>query len=179
MKTALFSSPERVKLLTYVLNNPGSAAPVRALAKELGLSPAFTSVFLRKIREEGLISKKTSIPGPKARALKVLINVSMLLDTGAIKTVKRLMPQAKSIGIYGSWAKGLNHADSDIDMWVRADDAGEKSLLKLRAMLKGKLKVEPNILLVSEKKLGELREKDSVFYYALVNSFVLDGEGLD
>lgn len=175
----MFSSPERVELLTYVLDHPDAVLSVRMLAKTLKLSPGFVSVFLRKLKEENLIDKKANIPSPKVRALKVFLNTDKLLGIGLVKKVRQLMPGTSGIGIYGSWAAGFNSADSDLDLWIRAEGVDEENVLKLRAYLKDKLKVEPSVLIISDKRLAELKEKDTVFYCSLVNSFVLYGGAID
>lgn len=179
MKTSLLSSPKRTALLRHVLDNPEERLSVRAIAKRLKLSPAFVSIFLKKLKKEGFADGKVNLANPKVRALKLFFNMDRLIEAGFAKKIKEFIPSAAGAGVYGSWACGLNNANSDLDIWVLAEKADAKSALRLRMSLKRALSVEPNILVLSARRLAELKEKDSVFYQSLRNSIVLWGEGID
>jgi len=176
----VFSSEERVKLLVFLLNNPGKELSVRGIARELGLSPAFVSAFIKKLRKEGLVGKKIRFFDPRIKALKILLNVKQLFEAKIVEVFLREFPAVKGIGFYGSWANGLNYVDSDLDLWVKVvGRTDERKLLNVVRAIKKKLGVQPNILVLTPEKINNLREKDFVFYCSLVNSFLLWGEQID
>ena len=79
--------------------------------------------------------------------------------------------------LYGSWANGTNNKDSDLDLWIQSGSESDEKVAELRRTVK-QFKAEANIIVLTEKRLGELKERDFVFYCSLHNSFVLWGKGL-
>ncbi|MFH1256551.1 MAG: nucleotidyltransferase domain-containing protein [Candidatus Diapherotrites archaeon] len=175
-----FSSDKKMAIAEFILNHPNAELSARKLAKEVSVSPALASIFIKGIKEGGLAEEKLNLFDPRIRALKLLFNVNLLRKKKAIDLIKKSVKGVKGIGIYGSWANGLNYEDSDLDLWVRVEKQVERGgLAKLRKELKERLAVEPNIIVLNDKRLTELKEKDFVFYCTLHNSFVLEGEQVD
>lgn len=173
----LFSTPERSRILERILSDPQERPQVRRIAKELGLSPAPVSKYLALLRGLGILDGTVHFENPLVRALKMLMNVEKVC--GAVGKLGKI-PWAKGIGIYGSWAKGANTKDSDVDVWMLADaPVAELELAKAQAALKKSLGVECSVLLLTRQKLAQMKGKDPVLYYALINSFVVRGAGID
>lgn len=173
----LFSTPARARILERVLSDPQERLRVRRIAKELGVSPASVSKYLAVLRGMGIVDGTVRTENPIVRALKLLINMEKACcAVGRLKKIR----WARGVGIYGSWANGTNTRDSDIDIWMLADEpVAEIELAKAQAALKKSLGVECSILLLTRQKLAQMREKDPALYYALVNSFVVRGAGID
>ncbi len=174
----LLSTPERARMLEHLLANPGEKLQVRSIAKKLGISPATVSKYLWILRKKRIVDGTVDIRRPLARALKILLNIEKL-DNAAEK-LKTIPRGTKGIGVYGSWANGMNTENSDIDIWLLSDSPmAEIELARMQAHLKNSLKAECSILAVTPHKLAQMKEKDPVMYYSLVNSFVLWGAGID
>jgi predicted nucleotidyltransferase len=85
------------------------------------------------------------------------------------------------LGLYGSWARGTNHQDSDLDVWIRADSLPpESELARLQMILSLQADSEVNLLVLTPEKLERLKREDPPFYNSLVlNSITLKGEPIE
>jgi len=88
---------------------------------------------------------------------------------------------ARGLGLYGSWARGTNHQESDLDVWIRADSLPPESVLaRLQRDLSLQADSEVNLLVLTPEKLERLKIDDAPFYNSLVMSSVtLIGEPLE
>ncbi|MFH1588039.1 MAG: nucleotidyltransferase domain-containing protein [Candidatus Diapherotrites archaeon] len=172
----LFSSKERLKVIGFLFFNSATEIKVRETARKTGTSPFLVSGTIKLLQKEGIVKKnKIDLLNPKVKAIKIILNLGEIHSINLLEKTRRAFPDCKGIGLYGSWAKGLNYSDSDLDLWVKTE---KKETEKISRIVKEKLKTDASVLLLSEKKLEELREKDFVFYSELHNSFVLWGEGI-
>ena len=91
------------------------------------------------------------------------------------------MGSVKGLGLYGSWARGTNHQESDLDLWIRADSLPfESDLARLQKDLSRQVESEVNLLVLTPEKLERLKREDKPFYNSLVMSSVtLKGEPLE
>jgi predicted nucleotidyltransferase len=177
MKT-LISTRGRKKILKEILSNPGKAYGVRELATAVGVSPGAVSIFLRALEKDGIIKKgMPDLSNPEVRALKVLFNVETVRAIYG-KLVKKF--KIGGMGIYGSWAKGENTEESDLDVWIRVrKEPPPLETAEIRRIVKGGAGVaNASILFVTPESLRGMREKDSVFYSTLFHSLVIGGEGI-
>jgi predicted nucleotidyltransferase len=87
----------------------------------------------------------------------------------------------KGLGLYGSWARGTNHQESDLDVWIKADSLPPESVLaRLQKDLSLQSDSEVNLLVLTPEKLERLKKDDTPFYNSLVMSSVtLKGEPLE
>jgi predicted nucleotidyltransferase len=80
---------------------------------------------------------------------------------------------ARGLGLYGSWARGTNHQESDLDIWIRADSLPPESVLaRLQRDLSHQADSEVNLLVLTPEKLERLKIDDAPFYNSLVMSSV-------
>ena len=86
--------------------------------------------------------------------------------SGAEGTLRRLMEQLKDVRmalIYGSFAKGKEREDSDIDLLVVGNPRAETALIKKLRSLEEKLQREINYKLFSEIEYRRKRAKGDLF----------------
>ena len=154
----LLSSKERIKILNYILYKTDSLT-VNRTAKELKLSKALISQFFTTLKKEGILNYKNKVKGNLlTKSLKIPLNLNSI-DTKIFNK-----PFIKAAGLYGSFIKGENTEESDIDLWILTENAEEEQLAKLTNELKGKIKP----LYLTKEKLQLLKNKDKLFYYSLV-----------
>jgi predicted nucleotidyltransferase len=173
----LLSTKERVQILRAVLFKKG---PVRVsdVSRETGLSKGLSSKVLDILASEGVLRRQarayTVKDGPTTRGLRILLNLTPL-DAG----VFRKFPFVKGAGIYGSFARGDNTEESDIDLWVFVDEVGITALAGLTAALRETDdRISPYYL--TDAKLERLMRENPPFYHSLYNgSILIWGEGLD
>lgn len=174
----LLSTKERVRILKFVLYKT-SPLYVNEVAKNLGLSKGLVSKFFSILSRENILKKTnnkfTVQDNLNTSAIKILLNLDNF-DTNTFKKFKFV----KGVGLYGSFVKGKNTEESDIDLWVLVGhDAQEENLARLTNELKKKHgNIKP--LYLTKKKIKILKKEDVVFYHSLVfGSINIYGEELE
>jgi predicted nucleotidyltransferase len=90
-------------------------------------------------------------------------------------SVLKLPEWAKGIGCYGSFVKGTNNTDSDLDLFVFVEKYSYELEIKAAKIERNTEKVigsETNILILTEDKLMEMQENDQPFYNSLIRTAV-------
>jgi predicted nucleotidyltransferase len=129
--------------------------------------------------EHGLLQKEGREYSPHdsahSRAIKLLLNLQRI-DLSALS-----LGSARGLGLYGSWARGTNHQDSDLDVWIRADSLPpESELARLQRDLGLQADTEVNLLVLTPEKLEGLKREDPPFYNSLVyHSVILLGDPIE
>ena len=173
----LFSTKERIKILSHITYRTDYIS-VNKLAKDVKLSKGFVSKYLDSLTKEDVLRRtngKFMIRNNIiTRTIRVLLNMNMF-DTNLFKGYKFI----KSAGVYGSFTKGTNTEDSDIDLWVLIEKVSEDKLAKLTNELKKAFgNVKP--LYMSEDKIKLLKKEDATFYHSLIfGSLVVYGDGIE
>ncbi|MBN1324177.1 MAG: nucleotidyltransferase domain-containing protein [Methanotrichaceae archaeon] len=105
----------------------------------------------------------------------------MLLNIERIDLSALSLGSARGLGLYGSWARGTNDQESDLDVWIKADSLLEQSMLaRLQRDLSLQTGSEANLLMLTPERLERLKIEDPPFYNSLVKDFVtLKGEPLE
>ena len=108
------------------------------------------------------------------RTMKILMNV-FSLDFEMPKDIN-----IEGIGVYGSYAKGTNTSDSDIDIWIKsAKQPDEEKIAKFNSDLRRKLG-NVKLLILTEDRIERLKKDDPVFYYSLLyGSIILKGDNIE
>ena len=174
----ILSSRERLETLELILER--DIISVEEVATSLRRSKGFVSQFLRLLEEEGILRKRKRKyaalqEAPEVRAIKIMLNITKL-QTLLVKHRKEWMV---SLGVYGSFSKGTNRQDSDIDIWIRVENhPGEKEVARIEKDLSNEIGKQVHILILTPERIARIRESDPVFYCELANSFVMWGEGV-
>ncbi|WP_297471278.1 nucleotidyltransferase domain-containing protein [Thermococcus sp.] len=174
----LLSTEERIKVLQYVLER--DVVGVEEVARATGMSKGLVSKVLSLLVKHGVAKKrgrKFTIPEtPKKRELKRFLNFMVIYP----KLIALKKDWIVSLGIYGSFARGENKPESDLDVWAFTKKPGISKSAKLKRELERAVGREVNLLVLTPNRLRALRENDPVFYYSLVyGSMVIWGESLD
>jgi len=182
MLTELFKTEERAKILRYVMFRSNSS--VSEVSRSAGVNKGLVSRYLRLLEDLGLLKrdgrKYALLDGALPRAVRLILNLEKLnLSTLGISSIEGLKG-LKGLGLYGSWAHGTNHLDSDLDVWIRANNLPEESdLARLQRDLSLLTGTEVNLLVLTPQKLAELKINDPPFYSSLImNSLTIKGKPL-
>jgi predicted nucleotidyltransferase len=177
MLSELFKTEERLKILNYVIYK--DAFTTAQVAKETGVTKGLVSRYLRFLVAHQLLIKSGNEYHPLVntwmKAIKVLLNLDK------IKTDSLDLSWAKGIGVFGSSAEGTNTSESDFDIWVLVETyPSEYDLAKLQKDLRLMTGAEVNMIVLTLKKIEDLKGADPPFYNSLVRtSMVLKGESLE
>jgi len=173
----LLSTKERIKILSLTLYKKDEIS-ITEIAKEARVSKSLVSKFFDILTKEKILLKRKRKfrvnDNVRVRALKIFLNFYKIDEN-----VFRKFNFVKGAGIYGSFTKGENSEESDIDMWIIVEKTEEENLAKLSRELKKKYgNVRP--LYLTEEKIKALKEKDKVFYHSLVfGSIIVYGEKIE
>jgi predicted nucleotidyltransferase len=115
-----------LRVLEYIASDPAGSHHVREVAKRAGVSVGAASNTLRSLHGQRLLkveerggSKFYSIDlaNAAAREFKILFNVLKLEEM-----VETLMEHSDRVVLFGSCAEGRDEKDSDIDLYILAQD---------------------------------------------------------
>lgn len=174
----LFSTKERIRLLEGAVYKT-ERLKVNEVAKGLRLSKGLVSkLFEILVKEKVLKRVKNNFlvqNNLNAKSIRILLNLGYFNLNDIFKKYKFV----KSAGLYGSFVKGENTEDSDIDLWVIIEKTSEEGIARLTSELKKRYKKIRPIYLTKEK-LRVLKKEDLVFYYSLVfGSIAVYGEEIE
>jgi predicted nucleotidyltransferase len=177
MLTELFKTEERARVLRYVMFR--KSLRVAEVSRATGVTKGLVSRYLRLLVVHGLLQKEgreySPYDGVLSRAVKLLLNLERI-DLSTLS-----LGSARGLGLYGSWARGTNHQESDLDVWIRADSLPPECMLaRLQKDLSQQADSEVNLLVLTPEKLERLKKEDKPFYNSLVMSSVtLKGENIE
>ncbi len=170
----IFSTPERLKIIQYIIFKETTLS-VNSIANELHVSKGLVSKYFELLLAEGIVKRSNKkyivLDSSIIKAIKILINIS------AIKpTIFKKFNFIKSVGLYGSCAKGENTEKSDVDIWLLIQDVRDDQIASLNAEIIDKIKnVQP--LFFTQKKLEKIKQNDQLFYHSLAfGSIIIYGE---
>lgn len=146
---------------------------IREISDNTGTSPAQVHQAVKLFKKLGFIKEKRlknkkiifldrgNIILCKARQL---INIYGMLNNSSFKELKKM----GIVGIYGSFAAGKDAPESDIDMWIYSKNHIDAIALKsITRKLETDFKREVKLLILNDKKIKDLKEKDPEFYFRL------------
>jgi predicted nucleotidyltransferase len=170
----VFSTKERGKILREIIFRV-DVFGVNEVAKTLGLSKGLVSKYFEILSKEDIIKRKGGkfivLDNNTVKSLRIMLNI-LKINTGIFKKHSFV----KAAGLYGSCVKGTNTRDSDVDLWIKIDSASDREVADLTSKLREKIE-NVKILILDDKKLETLMEKDTVFYHSLFfGSIVIYGQ---
>jgi predicted nucleotidyltransferase len=173
----LFSTKERIKILNRVIYKSDYIS-VNKIARDIKLSNGLVSKYLNLISKEGIIKRvdgkfvvKNSI---QTKTVKILLNLNAF-DADFFKKYRFV----KGSGLYGSFAKGTNTEESDIDLWLFIEKTKESDLASMTTELRRHFgNVKP--LYLTKEKIQLLKKEDMAFYHSLTyGSIIIYGDGIE
>jgi predicted nucleotidyltransferase len=110
------------RLFIHLCKYPHTKSHLRELARQLSISPPKCGELIKQLAKHGLIKTKKEGRNLVVEAkiderfisLKRWINVFQLLDSGVIQKLSEKDPA--TIILFGSYAQGMDHERSDIDL---------------------------------------------------------------
>ena len=175
----IFPRNKNDKIIKYLFQRPLTKARISDIARELKVNKGAVSIIVRELSHAGMLhNKQADLKNPLVRALKILINVEEIVDSGSLALLKS---KALSAGIYGSAAKGTNTEESDVDIWIKPrgsmDALGASNLIRAISNLLGK---EAQMVVLDKSRLEKLKKEDTNFYRSLVfGSILLFGDDIE
>ncbi len=171
----LASTENRERILEYILEMEEFGP--EEVASALNLSKGLVSTYFRELVKLGIIHKRGRrfypSRGPELRELKRFLNFWTLREA--------LLPLREdwilALGVYGSFARGENGKDSDVDVWILIEDTGPLKIMEFQEKLEKVLGREVDLLVLTGDKLARLKKENPYLYWNIkLSSLVLWGD---
>jgi predicted nucleotidyltransferase len=171
----LLSTKERVEIVKEAVFAPGQVT-VTGIAKKTGISKSVVSGLLGLMMKEKIMGRRglafVPLGSPQAVAVRLLFNVSAF-EPGLFAA-----PFVRAAGLYGSWAKGMNTTESDVDIWVRVRGAKTDGLASMQRRIVDAFP-KAKVLFLDDEKIKSIKEKNPLFYNSLVFGSIMIHGGVD
>ena len=147
--------------------------PEKEIQKATGISKAGVNLALRKLAQKGLVERKKrgrmyfysiQLNNPFIKQLKILQNIARLWPL-----VKKLKKVSQKIILFGSWSRGENLKESDIDLCILTNFPEEVQEITKKSSLKDKLQ----LVIRTPTNFAEMEKKDPVFFKEIDRGIVL------
>jgi len=170
---SIFTETNTLKILGYVIENPGREFIEKEIQKATGISKAGVNLALRRLAQKRLVERKrrgrmyfytSQVNNPLIKQLKILKNMARLSPL-----VKKLKDLSQKIILFGSWSRGENLKDSDIDLCLLTNSAEEVQQIVKKSSLRNKLQ----LIIRTPTGFAELEKKDPVFFKEIDRGIVL------
>lgn len=173
-KMNIFSKPI-LKILLFLGRRYQNGYYVREIAGEVGIGLGSASEGLKNLEKMGFVIKekrgrlsihRANLDNPVYREMKVLFTLLEIKEV-----LENLRPLAGQIILFGSCATGEDTQESDIDLFIEADDKKAVGKRIDSYQVKTQRKISPVIM--SPKEFIELREKDKPLYERIKSGRIL------
>ena len=179
METINLYNRNFMMILSYVsrigeVNNECIASKI---AKNLGLSIGSVFDTLKALEEMGII-KGNKIGRatiyepvknhPVIKPFHIFDNILQLNEL-----VKSLKPHCRKIILFGSCATGEDTLESDIDLFIIADEDEQTTVRKIISKFRSDREIKP--VIIDTVEFMEMQEKDNAFYLEVTKGIELWG----
>jgi len=144
---------------------------IRDIADKLDISPGKVQQAINLFRKYHLLLENRQKNRIKislnkedilVQKIKSLINYFSLLSSKSYSALKK----TGRVGIYGSFNKGTDDKESDIDLFI-VTDKKELEIAPIIRNLEKEMKRKVNLLVLSQEKINKLKKQDPEFYIRL------------
>ena len=166
-----FLSENQLLLLRLFLTNPEKSLYMQEVGKILGKKPGVFQRTLNALTEEGWLKSEyraharffqANTHHPLYPELKSIVAKTVGAE-GTLRELVERLPEIKMALLYGSFAKGRERQDSDVDLLIVGKSAAEEKLLKKLTSLEKKLQREINYKFYTEEEFRQKRAKGDPF----------------
>lgn len=139
----LYEETAKNKIVEVLFKYPEKEFSLSDLAGEAGVAKANIGRILEEFREAGLINieKLSKIWRIKANQTnymyvnsKIIHNLNFVYKSGLVEFLIEFFKNPKAIVLFGSFRKGEDLSNSDIDIAIESDDAKEYQVMGLREL---------------------------------------------
>lgn len=168
------------KALEWFFSFPSRELTLSDLSLELKISKTTANNIVRQLSDEGFLKKETlgrtwriayNQNQPNFIARKIGYNIIKIYESGILGEIHKRIPNPKAVILFGSYRKGDDVENSDIDLAVETADDKEPRILKLGNVrqIGYRKNVPVNIFIFSRKKI------DLNVFANIANGIVLEG----
>lgn len=163
MKEFLYNK-NPMKVLSYLSKNKNNENVYGSkIAEEIGVNQGGTSIALKRFKDMNIVNSEnvgktvvyqTNKDNPLVKAFRVFENILELNDL-----LERIRPYTRKVILFGSCATGEDDMNSDIDIFIVADE--KEKISEEISVTKIERKISP--IIVTPLELSEMSNKEKVF----------------
>lgn len=166
--------------LEYFFEEPNKWFHVREMARLLKLNPTTVSKYLNRLCRDGTLIKKyerrhllfkANTENHNYKDAKIYYNIKSIRNSGLIEYLDQELHYPEAIVIFGSYAKGENDKNSDIDVFVISNIKKE---LKLEVFEK-KVKAKLQLFIKNKDEFSKLQKENKNLVNSMINGIVIKG----
>lgn len=171
----MLTEDNKIRILRLFFEGPNKRLHLREVGRRVGLSATGAMKILRALEKENMVQKEHAAVTVEYRgnyenetfmALKRSLNLFSLHSSGLVSKLVDFYNIPECIVIFGSYAKGEDNMESDIDIAIMTNMKEYPQLYSYEDTLKRKI----NLQLIEDTKNGKQE-----FINTLANGIVLYG----
>ena len=175
----LFFRESTFKVVELIFNKPNTTFHIRMLEKETGFSTTAVTSSVHELEvfnivtvEKGNLTTniKADLSSEAYRFYKLIFNLYRLKHYNLVDTLVDLFHNPKAIVLFGSFARGEDIEESDIDLLITSSEKIPKGLEKIQNVVEKLLQRNLNLHV-----LPSLTKSSTEFKNAVANGTVLHG----
>ena len=169
----IFSSTNTLRILSFMIDNPGKEFLGSEIQKATVLSRAGVYIALRELIKLRLVRRtrkgkfliySVAYDDPVVKQFKVLKNVQALR-----LLIEKLKPISTRIVLYGSASRGEDYHSSDMDLFILSND--HDSVKRVLSGYRSKRAIQA--VIKSSSELAEFKEKEKTYYHEVGQGIIL------
>lgn len=173
----LYQKITHLKVLSLFLENLHTSYYLRESARLLNMDPMTVrrslnllveDKFLVKVEEKNRILYRANLENPALRHLKISYNLSWLREKDVVDFIINRMKSVTSIMLFGSFAKGENDENSDVDILTISLDK-DKPTAELAELLER----DVNLLNFTPAQWSNQAKNNRAFYLDVIIDGIL------
>jgi len=177
---SLYKETAKLRVLEVLFLYPEKEFSMTDLAKEAGVAKSNIGKILEELRTKGFVEIiklnvmwriKSSQQDEGFLRSKIIYNLNMVYQSGLAGFLVDFFKNPKSITLFGSFRKGEDTSNSDIDIAIEDEGAKEHRIMQLKELagLEARTKRKIQIHLFNRKNI------DAGLFNNIANGIVLSG----
>lgn len=171
---------EKMDILKLFFHEPEKSFHLRELARILNTSPSTISKSANELVSKDILKSESSrgfklykanTENPNFKEAKILYNITHLRESGLLIFLTEKLNYPKTIILFGSFRKGDNIPESDIDIFIETSSKKELNLEEYERKLGRKI----HLFQLSPNEIQNMKIKNKELLNNIINGIVLDG----
>ena len=168
------------RIMGVFFKEPYKEFHLRQLGRIMKYNPSTLSKYLDnyyknklivKEKERGYIIYKADIDSEMFKLRKVWYNLERIRKSGIIEFIENSLNYPRAIILFGSYSKGENTKESDLDLFVLSEDKKDLNLAKFEKILKNNV----HLIVYNKMEFKQMKNKNKELLNNIINGVTLSG----
>ncbi len=166
--------------MSYFYDEPNRWYHVREIARLAQINPTTASKYLEihsrqqiviKKEERGHVLFRANAEHPAYRDRKIFYNIKNIKESGVIEFLEKELHYPQAIVLFGSYSKGENDQNSDIDLFILANKKKNPDVTIYEKRLKSKIQ----LVIKTKDEFLVLQKENKNLVNSMLNGIILKG----